>query len=295
MGDAVQALIVAERLPQAFRDTLDRAIRPLAARVCAQAADAGRPLVVGLCGSQGSGKSTFAAFLALLLETAGLRTAVLSLDDLYLRREEREALARTRHPLFRTRGPPGAHDIRLGVETLGALTRPGPRRTVRVPRFDKGADTRLDPEHWSQVDAPVDVLLFEGWFVGARPEPLDALAEPVNALERDEDPDGRWRRAANAALADDYPALFARIDLLVLLQAPGFDQVRDWRGLQEARLAERLRAEERPGEPMTDEALDRFVMHYERLTRWILHEMPARADVVVRLGPDHAVVETRGL
>ena len=38
----------------------------------------------------------------------------------------------------------------------------------------------------------------------------------------------------------------------------------------------------------------RFIMHYERLTRWILQEMPARADIVVRLGPDHEVLGIRG-
>jgi D-glycerate 3-kinase len=39
---------------------------------------------------------------------------------------------------------------------------------------------------------------------------------------------------------------------------------------------------------MSDTEVARFVAHYERLTRWILGEMAARADWVVPLGPDRA-------
>ena len=80
----------------------------------------------------------------------------------------------------------------------------------------------------------------------------------------------------------------------MLLQAPGFERVEAWRTLQEEKLAARLAAEGRQGEVMDDATLHRFIMHYERLTRWILQEMPARADIVVRLGPDHEVLGIRG-
>jgi D-glycerate 3-kinase len=137
---------------------------------------------------------------------------------------------------------------------------------------------------WPRVQAPVDVVLFEGWCVGARPQPPADLARPLNALERDEDPQGVWRAHANDALAGPYQALFDRLDLFVLLQAPSFEVVLDWRREQERKLRERL-AREGAGasKAMGDEAVARFIAHYERITRWILAEAPGRADIVVRL------------
>ena len=273
-----------------FGRVVDAAYRPIASRIVALHAELGRPAVVGVCGAQGGGKSTLAEFVSVLLEEGGLSAAVLSLDDLYLTHAERVRLARAVHPLLATRGVPGTHDVELGVEVIGALTRPGPSRPVALPRFDKAMDDRAPASAWPVVTAPVDVVIFEGWCVGARPQALAELEAPLNGLEREQDPDGRWRAYANARLADDYPSLFEPIDLLILLQAPGFDQVFAWRAQQEHELAARLEAAGETGRAvMDDEALARFVMHYERLTRHILREMPGRADVVVRLGPAHEV------
>lgn len=238
-----------------------------------------RPIVLGLCGAQGSGKSTLAAALEDLLHAEGISCATLSLDDLYKTQAERLAMARAVHPLFATRGVPGTHDLDLAFALLSALEC---GESARLPRFDKGRDDRVPAEEWGAALAGTQVLIFEGWLVGARPQPADALIAPVNRLERDEDGDGSWRRHANAALAGDYQRLFARIDLLVLLAAPGFDVVRGWRTEQE----HALRAQ--GGAGMTDDQLGRFVEHYERLTRHILSDMPAYADIVVALDRDRA-------
>ena len=106
------------------------------------------------------------------------------------------------------------------------------------------------------------------------------LAAPINRLEAEDDPQAIWRRAINAHLAGDYAALFGRIDMLIMLAVPDFACVRTLRGRQEAALA--ARHPDGAG-VMDDAALDRFISHYERLTRAMLAEMPARADVVVRL------------
>jgi D-glycerate 3-kinase len=238
-------------------------------------------LVVGLCGAQGSGKSTLAAALTERLAGEGLRVAALSLDDLYLPKAERAALARDMHPLFATRGVPGTHDVPLGLATLAALAR---GEATPLPRFDKGRDDRVPEDQWRRAPAGTDVLLLEGWCVGAIPQAESDLARPANALEADEDSGGIWRAHANAALSGAYRQLFARLDRLILLAAPGWDVVATWREQQEAELRARASG------AMSPAAVARFIQHYERLTRWILDEMPGRADLVVRLGEDRAVL-----
>ncbi len=236
--------------------------------------DASGPLVVGICGAQGSGKSTLAAELA----TRVAHTFVLSLDDLYLTRAARIQLASEVHPLLRTRGVPGTHEVELGLRVLDALDR---GLDAPLPRFDKATDDRVARDHWPVARGDTRVLLLEGWCVGARPQTDAALVEPVNALERREDADGRWRRGVNASLAGDYQRLFARIDRLVLLAAPDFSIVREWRAQQEHALRATAGANA-PG-VMDDAELDRFIAHYERLTRHVLTEMPGRADLTIRL------------
>ncbi len=245
---------------------------------------AGRPLILGLCGAQGSGKSTLAAGLRDRMEARGIATAILSLDDLYLAGNARVALARDVHPLLRTRGVPLTHDVARGIALLDAV-RDG--RATSLPSFDKACDEPEPGARWQPVPAGLDLLIFEGWCVGARAQDDSALKPPVNALERDEDPDGIWRRAVNAALRTEYADLFARIDRLVLLAAPGFEIVERWRSEQEDTLRRTLEAQDRSTAGlMRAPALARFVAHYERLTRWILDEMPARADLVLRLDSD---------
>lgn len=246
--------------------------------------DPGRLFVLGLCGAQGCGKSTLASALAARLEAAGLRVATLSLDDLYLRRAERAELAARLHPLFATRGVPGTHDIALGLETIAALER---GEAAPLPRFAKGADDRLDQALWPKAPAGCQVLLFEGWCLGAAPQDPAALAQPVNALEAQEDRQAIWRGHVNAQLSGPYAALWARIDRLVLLAAPDWPVVARWREEQEAA----LRAGGGGARVMSPDQVLRFIQHYERLTRHVLTEMPARADLVVGLDAARAVLD----
>jgi D-glycerate 3-kinase len=283
-GDAIADFMRQEKLAPAFGDTVQRLYRPLAARI-ETLARSRQGLVVGFCGSQGSGKSTGARVLHILLEEAGLKVATLSIDDLYLSPEARQQLARDVHPLLATRGPPGTHDVALGEHVLDALRKP---QVTAIPRFDKSRDTRADPSQWDRFEGPADVILFEGWCVGAKPEPPEALGEPINALERDCDPDGRWRSYVNAALAGPYQKLFGRIQFLAFLKAPSFEVVAGWRKEQEAKLRARTGA---ASGAMNDEQIDRFVQFYERLTRFMLAEMPSRADAVAILGIDREVLE----
>jgi len=248
-------------------------------------------MIVGICGAQGSGKSTAAEALANKLESLGKSVAVLSLDDLYLSHGSRRRLAIEIHPLLATRGPPGTHDVALGERTLVQLGRRG--RTA-LPRFDKAHDSAKALAEWPEVEGPVDVILFEGWCVGALPQTADQLAVPMNELERRGDPDGVWRQFVNDALADDYQKLFALIDQLILLAAPEFSVVTRWRRQQEHQLRARLLHEGLPlAMTMDDTEIDDFVQHYERLTRHILNEMPGRADLTIMLDAERNVAGCR--
>lgn len=277
---AIDALIAAEGLPATYRAMIEQHWRPLAAAIAARHASC--PLIVGINGSQGSGKSTLCHFLEVLLrESYGLHAATLSLDDLYLTRRERVHLAATVHPLFATRGVPGTHDVALGEAVLAAV-RAG-RAGLRLPRFDKARDDRTAQADWPVIAAPVDVLLLEGWCIAATPQSAEALAEPVNRLEAEEDLDGTWRAYVNAAIEGPYRALFAQIDYLIILEAPGFEAVLGWRQEQERKLRART------GGGMTDSEVARFVMHYERLTRHLLAILPAQADALTTLDRNHTV------
>jgi len=242
--------------------------------------DAGpRPLRVGLAGGQGTGKSTLARRIEGAGRSIGLATCVLALDDYYLTRAERRDLARRIHPLFETRGAPGTHDVARCLDHLLRLGRTG---ALELPVFDKGIDDRVGTR---RVEGPFDLIVLEGWCVGAAAvDPAD-LAAPCNALERDRDPDGRWRRHANEALAHAYAALFGALDRLVFLRAPDLASIRRWRLDQEA--------ERPPGLRMDAPAVERFVEHYERISLRMLDELPGRADWTIELDAGHRIAAIR--
>ena len=231
--------------------------------------------VHAIAGLQGTGKSTLSAQVADLAARRGLRATVLSIDDFYLGRRERLALGRTVHPLLATRGAPGSHDVALAIETIAAL-REG--RATRLPRFDKIADRRLSPSKWPLARG-ADLVLFEGWFQKVPAQREDELIAPLNALERNEDPDGIWRRWCNASLGRDYPPLWERIDRMLFLEGPGFEIVPEWRWQQEVT----LQAANPDRQAMTKPQVERFVQFFERVSRQALRTLPAIADRHVRL------------
>lgn len=284
MSSAIERLIAEEGLPPDYRDIAERHWRPLSEDIAERAAEnpGGKPLVVGINGAQGSGKSTLCRFLEVLMIEHNQRAATLSIDDLYLTRAERERLGREVHPLLATRGVPGTHDPALGLAVIEAF-RAG--RDLALPRFDKSIDDRNSRSE--RVEGPLQVLLFEGWCLGAAPQAEAELAEPVNALEAAEDPDWVWRRYVNRALREDYAKLFAELDMLVMLKVPDFESVRRHRALQEDKL--RARDPDAPG-LMDAAALKRFLDQDERLTLHMFEEMPGRADILIPIGPDQRPV-----
>ena len=255
-----------------------------------RAKTADTPPLIGFSGCQGSGKSTLVALMAKVMrEVYGVSTVVLSLDDFYLTKAARAALAESIHPLFATRGVPGTHDLGLLNATISALRQPS--GAVPVQAFDKALDDRTEIVHCRQVSAPVQLILLEGWCVGLLPQSESELEPPINPMEAEQDPSLVWRREVNRQLANGYAHLFGELDALLLLQAPSFDAVFEWRWQQEQRLSEQFQQDhpDRPDPTMSRSEVADFVLHYQRLTEHALKTLPDRADFVWELATDRAV------
>jgi len=279
-------LVAEETLPDQFMALTERWYAPLARWLAARyQASPGGALLVGVHGAQGSGKTTLCQVLELLLAELNLSAVTLSLDDFYLTHPERMALAEAVHPLLQTRGVPGTHDLGMLNTTLDALLAGD---GAVVPRFDKSADDRLPRHDWWQLPT-AEIVLLEGWCVGCAAQTEAELRYPVNALEEIEDANGVWRNYVNGQLAQDYAALFARLDELVMLQAPSLRAVLEWRSLQEKKLVDVSGQQQAGTAVMNDAALRRFLQHYERITRHSLATLPPRVDYLLRLDEQHCI------
>lgn len=280
------------QLPEQYSRQAAHWFMPLLSGIEARRRELGRPLLLAINGSQGSGKSTLAALLAMALpQLFGVSVCATSLDDFYCTRAARQRLSARVHPLLATRGVPGTHDVTLMQHTLEALRRDA--GSLAVPTFDKARDDRAPEDEWQQVETPVDVVIWEGWCLGVTPQPEEALAHPVNPLERDEDPDGRWRRYVNQALARDYQPLFAQVDLWVMLAAPSFGCVHRWRSEQEEKLVARRGASDIG--LMSSAEIARFIQFYQRLTEWGLETLPSAMDYCYRLDEQRQIQALDGL
>ena len=288
-----QELLGNHRLPASYLDYAQTWFAPLANALAEHQKSAGRPLLVGLNGCQGSGKTTLCDYLTgALHHREGVRSVALSLDDFYHTRARREGLARQVHPLFMTRGVPGTHDMALLQQTLDALLAPSNNRPVAIPRFNKAVDDRYPRDRWDSVDEGVDLVLLEGWCLGARPQDEDVLATPLNRLEREEDPDGTWRRQVNRALSGEFEPLYRRIEQWVMLRAPSFDCVYRWRREQEQKLA--AVSHDLDTNRIMDEAqLERFIQFFQRLTVQCLEQLPGQVDYLYSLDEQRRVTDYR--
>ena len=266
---------------------------PLAGRIAKHHEAAGRTLLIGVNGSQGSGKSTLAALLTqLLAKEFGLKAIDLSIDDFYLTRHSRVSLARQIHPLLETRGVPGTHDVSLMCETLQQLTREN--SDVSIPRFDKACDDRYPARQWDKVSAPFDIVIVEGWCLGTPAQAEAALHKPVNDLEALEDPDGHWRRYVNQQISGHYQDIYQMMDLWIMLRAPSFACVYQWRLEQEEKLAAKLLAGDQQNSSrnrvMTAMQISRFIQHYQRLTEHSLDQLPGRVHFLFSLDAGRQIV-----
>lgn len=269
-------------LPEGALETYRTIYAPIARWIERRYAKPSGPFVLGINGAQGAGKSTLSALLKGILDSVGIASVVISIDDLYHTRSHRHALGKEIHPLCAIRGVPGTHDIELGHRVLDRLFESSNHTSTLVPRFDKATDNRHRSTEWTEVIGAVDVILFEGWCVGATP--LPAWSAPYNHREMLEDPIGVWSTWSAQHLAGPYQTLFKRLDALLMIKVPSIESVRRSRWLQEAQLIARLK-ERRSSSPNVgvmskDEVVD-YVALFERNTEHMFNTLPNRAELLI--------------
>ena len=240
------------------------------------------PYFVGLSGGQGSGKTTLSDFIQVVLSAVSKKSVTgFSIDDIYKSPGEREKQSRKIHPLCKVRGVPGTHDVQMGLKVLESLCNASEETLTPIPSFSKPLDRHKPTEDWKVFQGRPDFIFFDGWCAGARPISEKEWKPPMNDLEKEEDPNGVWSKWSNKELAGDYQDLFRRFDLLLMIKVPGIEYVYKSRWLQEQTLEKTLKDPELRDKIMTKEEVYRFVMHYERLTHYILEEMPSFSDMVL--------------
>lgn len=252
-----------------------------------QTSPAPPPFMLGLSGLQGSGKSTWASALsAALTDQHGLRTRIVSLDDLYSDHADLVVLrqANPENGLLQSRGQPGTHDEVLAREFFSqvrGINEPKDEDAfVSWPAYDKslnsGQGGRVPVEEWEKVPVSegLDVLIFEGWCLGFQPLTdkqveqkweADKAATETGSLPSDE----AKRTQTLASHALDHLLLINRnlarycstftgpacFDGFLHLSTEDLANVYEWRLGQEHALRR-----SKPG--MTDEQVVRFVRGY---------------------------------
>jgi len=248
-----------DKLPFSLSDRLETLWYlwlPLAILLATKREKLGRPLIQGILGVQGTGKTTLAQILIFILAKIGCNAISVSLDDLYKTYGDRQQL-KQQDPRLIWRGPPGTHDVELGIQLLDKCRQfspsNSPQQLIEIPRFDKslfaGAGDRTTPEFVSNLD----LVFFEGWCVGV--PPIDSgvfdFAPPPIITEADR----KFARDINEKL-QDYLPLWQQLDSLIVLYPKDYRVSKKWR----------LQAEKesiaKGNSGMTDEEVERFVEYF---------------------------------
>jgi D-glycerate 3-kinase len=284
----INKFINENRLSSSFTEVAESYFIPLAEQIKMHQTSAGNTYFVGINGSQGSGKSTLSEFLNVYLSnTYAMKVVVISLDDFYLSREERQIVASDVHPLFATRGVPGTHNMYHAKMVLHNLKQ---QRPTIIPRFNKATDDPHPISSWSKISSTVDVVIFEGWCWGVEPQTIAQLQQPVNTFEASEDNNAQWRNHSNLQLSLHYLPLYSLMDKWIMLKAPSFDDVYAWRLEQEQKLIAATTSDNKSG-IMDEQQIQRFIQHYQRFTEHALTTLPINCDHVFELNSAREIIK----
>jgi D-glycerate 3-kinase len=239
--------------------------------------------IIGLTGGQGAGKSTITQIIKIILETKyNLRVVYFSIDDFYKKKSERIKMSKKIHPLFKTRGVPGTHDVGLIKKIFTNLIKKK-FKPLAIPIFDKSKDDRLPKKKWQKIKKQPEIIIFEGWCVGAKPQKKIYLKKSINILERKQDASLIWRSRVNYELQNEYTSIFNKINRLIFLRVPSFECVYKWRLLQE----KKLQLTSKGKKIMSPTQVKNFIMYYERTTKQMLVGLTKKAYAVLYLDKKH--------
>ena len=247
---------------------------------------AGIPFILGISGGQGTGKTTLSQILCLLLEHLGQPAVGLSLDDLYLTYAQRQVLQQ-QDPRLRWRGPPGTHDIELGLRTLSALKTASPRDQIALPQFDKSLHHGQGDRTSSLCRPAPQIVLFEGWFVGAQPleetvftDESVRLPAPISTAA-----DRQFAQACNRRLRNYLP-LWSFMDRLLVLSPSDYRLSQRWRQQAEHRM------KAQGGSGLSDLEIANFVTYFWKALHPQLYITPLtrspKTSLVVHIHSDHS-------
>ena len=247
-----------------------------------------KPYLIGLSGGQGTGKTTISSILKIIL-TKYFRLSVfkISIDDLYKTRKDRISLSKKIHPLLKTRGVPGTHDVNFMFDFLKKIKKKRFKHH-RIPKFNKAIDDRLKRKSWYLIKRVPDVIIFEGWCVGARAEKKNTLKKSINPLEKKEDKNLKWRKFVNRQLQTKYKKLFSKLNSLLFLKAGSFKLLQSWRLKQETLL--KLNSKNKANNKvMSKSEILTFMQTYQRITQNMFKFAPKYSSIVLNLNRNHEI------
>mgnify|MGYP001395553206 FL=1 len=243
-----------------------------------------KTVVVSLSGGQGAGKSTLAKIFQIILSTIyKLKVVNISIDDFYKTLNERKKMSKFTHPLFMTRGVPGTHDSKMLYKVIKKL-KDKKFKKLTIPKFDKSKDDRFKQNFWQKITKKPDIVIFEGWCVGAKPQKKKDLIKSINLLEKREDIKLTWRKKVNNELMINYKKIFKLIDYKIYIKVPSFKHVFRWRLLQEKKLS--LKSKNKS--VMKTNEVKRFIMFYERITKDMMKNFKDN-NIIIYLSNNHKI------
>ena len=247
-----------------------------------------KPYIVGLAGGQGTGKTTISSILKIILEKYfKLKVFKISIDDFYKTRKDRKKLSISKHPLLITRGVPGTHDNKI-INDFFKKIKNKKFSKLKIPKFDKSKDDRCHKNLWYKINSRPDVIIFEGWCVGAKAQKNSELFRPINLLEKTEDSDLVWRNYVNIQLKTHYKNLFKQINEIIYLRANNFKMLQKWRIKQEKMLWLKSK-NKRKLRIMNRGDIINFMQTYQRITQSMFKDAPKYASIVMKLNSNHQI------
>ena len=247
-----------------------------------------RPFIVGLGGGQGTGKTTMTTIISIVLKKYfKFIVFKISIDDFYKTRKERFLLSKNIHPSLMTRGVPGTHDINIILDFF-KRAKSKKFKTLRLPKFNKATDERYKKILWYSLKKRPDVIIFEGWCVGARAEKSITLKKAINSLEKMDDKKLIWRRFVNQQLKSKYKKLYSQLDSLLFLKVNNFKLLQRWRLKQEKKLWLKNNKSSN-NKIMSKKEVTKFMQTYQRITQNMIRYTPRYASIILNLNNSHQI------